>query len=278
MSKKRGQNRPRGHYCKICGEYKANEKFSGKGYSTHICKACACLSAADKAEAMTINRLLHFPDRRLSESEKKWLENRVHDQRPEVAELAKKIYDMHFPHAARNTLKKQLTINTLLYEVHGIIAGENSDLQPVSKQFSAERKNGVLTMTNFRANGMRQSVTLDSNKMTKLLRWVVSSLEVFAWPQEFGLTDNADFNLDSDMLPIFPDETNNDAHDWEDENPSGYDEPEGKLIWRIQIKYSNRMEQDTSYYDYEYIEFQPKELYLKLLTFFEHDEPDVFQM
>ncbi len=27
MSKKK---RPHGHYCKICGEYKANEKFSGK--------------------------------------------------------------------------------------------------------------------------------------------------------------------------------------------------------------------------------------------------------
>jgi len=22
-----------GHYCKICGEYKANEKFSGKGHA-----------------------------------------------------------------------------------------------------------------------------------------------------------------------------------------------------------------------------------------------------
>lgn len=28
MSKKK--NRPHGHYCKICGEYKANEKFSGE--------------------------------------------------------------------------------------------------------------------------------------------------------------------------------------------------------------------------------------------------------
>ena len=26
-----------GHYCKICGEYKANEKFSGKGHAAHIC-------------------------------------------------------------------------------------------------------------------------------------------------------------------------------------------------------------------------------------------------
>lgn len=28
------------HYCKICQTYKANEKFSGKGHSAHICKAC----------------------------------------------------------------------------------------------------------------------------------------------------------------------------------------------------------------------------------------------
>ena len=30
-----------GHYCKVCGEYKANEKFSGKGHAAHICKICA---------------------------------------------------------------------------------------------------------------------------------------------------------------------------------------------------------------------------------------------
>lgn len=28
-----------GHYCKVCGEYKANEKFSGKGHASHICKS-----------------------------------------------------------------------------------------------------------------------------------------------------------------------------------------------------------------------------------------------
>ena len=36
MSKK-----PRGHYCRICGQHKANEKFSGCGHAAHICKACA---------------------------------------------------------------------------------------------------------------------------------------------------------------------------------------------------------------------------------------------
>ena len=33
----------RGHYCKVCGEYKANEKFSGKDHAAHICKTCAAL-------------------------------------------------------------------------------------------------------------------------------------------------------------------------------------------------------------------------------------------
>lgn len=36
MKKKR-----RGHYCRICGQHKANEKFSGRGHAAHICKACA---------------------------------------------------------------------------------------------------------------------------------------------------------------------------------------------------------------------------------------------
>ena len=34
-------NKPHGHYCRICQQYKANEKFSGRGHAAHICKACA---------------------------------------------------------------------------------------------------------------------------------------------------------------------------------------------------------------------------------------------
>ena len=36
--KKRKQQ---GHYCRICGRRRPNEKFSGKGHATHICKDCA---------------------------------------------------------------------------------------------------------------------------------------------------------------------------------------------------------------------------------------------
>ena len=30
----------RGHYCRICGRQRANEKFSGKGHSRHVCRDC----------------------------------------------------------------------------------------------------------------------------------------------------------------------------------------------------------------------------------------------
>ena len=94
---KKSSRRSHGQYCKICGEYKANEKFSGKGHAAHICKACSQLSAAEKSEAITINRLHNLSLDRLSASDKAWLENRLHDSRPEVAELAKEIYALHFP-------------------------------------------------------------------------------------------------------------------------------------------------------------------------------------
>lgn len=35
-----------GHYCRICGRTRANEKFSGKGHKNHICKDCTCKSGS----------------------------------------------------------------------------------------------------------------------------------------------------------------------------------------------------------------------------------------
>ena len=69
-----------GHYCKICGEYKANEKFSGKGHAAHICKACSTLPPEKKAEMLAINRLLNLPWQ-LSKEQKDWLRRRTYDRR-----------------------------------------------------------------------------------------------------------------------------------------------------------------------------------------------------
>lgn len=47
MAKKKKQQ---GHYCRICGEYKANEKFSGKGHAQHICKTCMSAMRSGKTK------------------------------------------------------------------------------------------------------------------------------------------------------------------------------------------------------------------------------------
>ena len=86
----------RGHYCKVCGEYKANEKFSGKGHAAHICKTCAALPPEKQAEEMTLTRLVNLPWR-LSKEQLSWLKKRMKDRRDAVRTLATEQYEMRFP-------------------------------------------------------------------------------------------------------------------------------------------------------------------------------------
>ena len=86
----------RGHYCKVCGEYKANEKFSGKGHAAHICKTCAALPPEKQAEEMTLTRLVNLPWR-LSKEQLSWLKKRMKDSRDAVRTLATEQYEMRFP-------------------------------------------------------------------------------------------------------------------------------------------------------------------------------------
>ncbi len=53
MAKKKQQ----GHYCRVCGEYKANEKFSGKGHARHICKKCQSLPKDVQADMIRCNEV-----------------------------------------------------------------------------------------------------------------------------------------------------------------------------------------------------------------------------
>ena len=236
MSKKKS-GCPHGHYCKICGEYKANEKFSGKGHAAHICKACSRLSAAEKAETQTITRLMNFPMGRLSANDKAWLENRLHDHRPEVAELAREVYNMHFP---------------------------------VNRRSTANRISRVLTMIDFDGDGTEQSMTLDGKKMSTLLRWAVHSLEIFMWPEDYDLAPSRNSVPPYfDLLPEYwPDEDEEADEDFSDENM-----PEGEVCWRVQIEYANHTTQEIVSYQ-DYLMDRPEELYLALLEYFEPETDD----
>lgn len=82
-----------GHYCKICGEQKANEKFSGKGHAKHICKECDALPQEKKNEMQYINRILGLAGK-YPRSKADWELLRKYARStkyPEVAELAKDI-------------------------------------------------------------------------------------------------------------------------------------------------------------------------------------------
>jgi RimJ/RimL family protein N-acetyltransferase len=90
MKKKR-----QGHYCKVCGERKANEKFSGKGHAAHICKACSKLSVSQQNEQQRINRITGIGMNFFIPKEKLGLLKKyAGDKRyPEAAQYAKDMLD-----------------------------------------------------------------------------------------------------------------------------------------------------------------------------------------
>lgn len=49
MSRKRS-----GHYCWMCERYRPNERFSGKGHRTHVCKQCAALGPKARAHKQNV--------------------------------------------------------------------------------------------------------------------------------------------------------------------------------------------------------------------------------
>lgn len=81
----------RGHYCKVCGCYKAHEKFSGKGHAAHICKSCASLPP----EQAAIHRIANLPYY-LSKPDIAWLKKRMKDRRPTVKQAATEAYNSRF--------------------------------------------------------------------------------------------------------------------------------------------------------------------------------------
>ncbi|MCI8526911.1 MAG: hypothetical protein HFF17_13565 [Oscillospiraceae bacterium] len=264
MAKKKS-GRPHGHYCKICGEYKANEKFSGRGHAAHICKACSRLSAAEQAEAMTINRLMNLPMGRLSANDKAWLENRLHDHRPEVASLAQEVYKLYFPYTERNKRKKQLIINTLSFELHTEVFDEYGDELPVNCRFTANRISRVLTMTDFDGDGVEQSLILEGKKMSTLLRWVVHSLEIFMWPEDYNLTPSQGWPDD------WEDEES--EFDGEFESDEAIPEPEEDISWQVEIAYADHSTQEIVSYQ-GYLLDRPEELYHALLEYFQPEQED----
>lgn len=216
-----------------------------------------------------MNRLMSFPMRRLSDSEKKWLQAKMHDKCPEVADTAKEVYNVCFPHAERNAMKKQLVINTLSFEVHTEVYDGYGDMEMVDRRFTIGRKSRVLTMTDFQAESGEKSVTLEGGQMEKLLRYIVHTLEIFMWEQDYCLNPDED-----DFFTDIPPEEDIYVDDLEKKEEGFPTEPEGRPFWQAQVEYSNHTVQNIFSYE-DYLPDHPEELYLSLLEYFE-PEDEVF--
>ena len=48
------------HGCKVCGGFKSNESYSGKGHRAHVCKACKSLPAAQRDAIMQTAEIVGF--------------------------------------------------------------------------------------------------------------------------------------------------------------------------------------------------------------------------
>lgn len=262
--------RSHGCYCKICGQYKSNESFSGKGHAEHICKTCSRLPAAEKAKQETLNRLVSIAYRNTSAADEKWLRNRLKDERPEIARLAKEAYAQLHLNASRNAMKNVLVIDRLVFEVNTEVPNEWGDFAHVERRFEVDRIAGWLRL--FDVDDMRE-VRLPN--ATKMLRWVVHTLELFMWPKEYGgiVVEVDDVNTESDGSSTGDSSSAGDDALLDDDDmlldDAGVEDTDTvERIWTIRAEYSNHMVQDFWSMDNE-LPDHVWELYDELAGFFD---------
>jgi hypothetical protein len=254
------KKKPQGdrHYCRICGEHKANEKFSGKGHAAHVCKACASKSPAEKSEDMTMNRLHGMMFRYLNESEMKWLKNRRNDDRPEVKALARQVFEEKFPRQARNEIKQRLHIKNIVFHVRGEMYDGYGDEYHVNAEFTADTSGRIVKKSFDDTESVveEKAVEIGVKAIRKLFNVAVHNYDISFW--ETDLCDEISYDPDIDLLPEYQD--GNDFYfeddELDDDEPeqleaAGGDAPDDRVpAWSVEIKYKNGTEQSTKGYDF----------------------------
>jgi len=78
-----------GHYCRICGQDRPNEQFSGKGHRIHVCKRCNAKPKRERKAIEDTNSIFAFMRQsHISERNVARLESMAKSEHPQVASLA----------------------------------------------------------------------------------------------------------------------------------------------------------------------------------------------
>jgi len=78
-----------GHYCRICGRERANERFSGKGHKIHVCKRCQAKPKTERRAIEDEDDIFRFLNQsHISEKNVIRLGQMAKSDNPQVASLA----------------------------------------------------------------------------------------------------------------------------------------------------------------------------------------------
>lgn len=174
-------------------------------------------------------------------------------------------------------MKKQLVISELDFEIHTEVYQEYGAWETVNHGFHIVRKERKITFLDLDRGGSEQEAALDGGRMAKLLRWIVHTLEIFMWPQDYGYVSadcDSFMELDLETGENVSDDVVDDENYMEDTGlfwETGREEREGEPDWCVRVKYSNGIEQEIPCYDGGLTD-KPEELYFCLLEYFEPEE------
>lgn len=245
--KKRNQS---GHFCKVCREHKANEKFSGKGHAAHICKSCAALPPAERAERETISKIEGMTFRRLNDSEIKWLRSKMSDKRASVSEAARALHTARFPRYERGMIKKGLTAVSLEFFINGRIWDDQGEEKRAYMRFFADNSGLFRRVDYSRKDERREAeISIDRKEAGKYLKSVIHELDALFWEED--LSDAAqEYDGEADgILPVLSAE-------------------KGKTYWSLSLELSNGENKTITFYHRMHSE--PQSLFWSLMEIFDY--------
>ena len=274
--KKHSNDKPQGHFCWVCGEHKAHEKFSGRGHATHMCKECHALPVAVRNEMVAIRKIQNMAFRYLNEQDINWLRKRLNDPRPEVKAAAREVHHMRFPRYERNMIKKGLTARSLEFFIHGEVWDEYGDEQNVHMRFFADNT-GAFRRIDYNApeGEQEKSIQIVQHVALKFLKAVVHQLNAPFWSEDLSDAEPGDYDPYLDILP----EYRPDLYDDEeiDDDVIGDAEPESEdrePIWSLRLLLTKGMGEKTQTF-YNQMHQEPQDLFWSLMGWFEPDEDDL---
>lgn len=267
-------SKPSGHFCRICGERKANEKFSGKGHAAHICKKCAALPIEERNGMEAVRKIGSMAFRHLSESEVKWLRSRLNDSRPAVRDAAQGAHRFKFPRYERNMAKKGITAFSLELYLSGEVYDECGDRVDVHARVFAEDA-GILRHIDYgTSEGERESeVRIEPKEAKRFLKAVVHELDAPFWDEDLSdavYEDDPYLEILPEYRPDYIDRY--DDEDMDTEPEAAIPEETREPLWSLRLELNTGEEKTLVFYNQ--IHDAPVSLYWSLMEYFELDEAE----